>query len=109
MHLDHKNLFIRTCIVFIITVFISDSSEGAPNVSYLEPGSVAEFNPIKQRTIGFKDTQLQVSFKQVFSCKFANFRSFSDLLLQGQAKIFDKCLQYDIITLGHRFGRILAI
>lgn len=62
MLLDHKNLFIRTTIVFIITLLITDSSKAAPNIFYLEPGSVAEFNPIKHTTIGFRDKQLQVKF-----------------------------------------------
>lgn len=60
MLLDHKNLFIRTGIVFIITLLVSDSSEGVPNVFFLEPGSVAEFNPIQHRTLGFREKQLQV-------------------------------------------------
>ncbi|XP_063704048.1 nuclear envelope integral membrane protein [Culicoides brevitarsis] len=60
MTLKHKNLVIRTGIVFIITLFISGSSQGSPNVFYLEPGSVAEYNPIQHRTLGFRDKQLQI-------------------------------------------------
>lgn len=65
MGLDHKNVFIRSCVVFMITLLISSSSEGIPNVFYLEPGSVAEFNPIPHRTLGFRDKQLQVNFYNI--------------------------------------------
>lgn len=60
MIFNHKTIFIRSCIVFLVTLLISNSSEGTANVFYLEPGSIAEFNPIPHRTLGFRDNQLQI-------------------------------------------------